>query len=97
MVGLVAVVVLAAAMVLGTIGGLFLLGRSGRSARRWAAGRPRHLARAARLRQAARQARTVQRAVTSQGRHRGRAVATRQAQRLAEWSRTEPDRRVAVR
>ena len=78
MTGLVSVLVLAAATVCGTISGLYLLGRP-RTAGRWDRGRPRHLARAARLRQAARRARTVQRAISNQGRHRGRAVAIRQA------------------
>ena len=80
MVELQAVLLLAVAMVLGTVGGLYGLGRG--SGRRWT-GRPRHLDRAARLRQAARRARRVQRAVSIQGRHRGRAAATRQTQRLA--------------
>lgn len=96
MVALVSVLILAIAMVCGTISGLYLLGRPDMSARRTLQGRPRHLGKAARMAQAARQARKVQRALVNQGRHRGRAVAIRQARKVSDWSSGDPARRVAV-
>jgi hypothetical protein len=95
MVSLVSVLILAVAMVCGTISGLYLLGRPDASARRTIQARPRHLGKAARRAQAARQARKVQRALVSQGRHRGRAVAIR-ARKVSDWSGAEPTHRIAV-